>query len=83
MSKPTRNIEEEGRALVSAVREAASRHADSWEALVPNAFEINTDAEAAEEDAYAELALSKCALRDHICAVYGISLRELSSLATP
>ncbi|KRB91579.1 hypothetical protein ASE22_06290 [Sphingomonas sp. Root720] len=76
-------MESEGRQLVQLVREAALRHATSWEALVPNAFEIDLDAEEAEESAYADMALAKRALRDHICAVYGISLRELGSLAAP
>ena len=74
---------EQGRLLVDMVRTAAKRHADSWEALVPNAFEINQHAEAAEEEAYAELASAKRALRDHICATYGIAPGELGSLATP
>lgn len=73
----------EGRKLVEAVRQAALKHAASWEALVPNAFQIDLSAEAAEEAAYAEMALAKRALRDHICVVYGISFRELSSLAAP
>jgi len=72
----------EGRWLVEAVRRTARRHAGSWEALVPNAFEVNAAAEADEEAAYAEMATAKRALRDHICSVYGISLAELSSLAT-
>lgn len=73
----------EGRRLVAEVREAARRHNASWEALVPSSFRVNLDAEAAEEEAYAEMALAKRALRDHICEVYGISIRELSSLAMP
>lgn len=73
----------EGRKLVEAVRQAALKHAASWESLVPNALEMDLSAEDAEEAAYAEMALAKRALRDHICAVYGISFRELSSLATP
>jgi len=68
---------------VEAVRKAAQAHATSWEALVPNALEINLDAEAAEEVAYEEMAVAKRALRDHICAIYGISFRELNSLAAP
>lgn len=67
--------------LVAAVREAAAVHQTTWEALVPNRFEVNLQAEAAEEDAYAEMARRKAALRQHICDTYGISIRELSSLA--
>ena len=72
-----------GHALVEAVRTAARKHNSSWEALVPDAFTINLDAEEAEEHAYAEMAAAKRALRDHICSIYGISARELSSLALP
>lgn len=73
----------EGKALVALVREAARRHGLTWEALVPNPFEVNLAAEQAEEDAYAEMAAAKAELRDHICKVYGLSIRELASLATP
>lgn len=73
---------DEARRLVDAVRDAASRHATSWETLVPDSSTINPSAEAAEEAAYAAMARAKRALRDHICAAYGISLRELSSLVT-
>ncbi len=72
---------EEARLLVEAVRAAASRHAMSWGELVPDALTVNAAAEAAEEAAYAEMAVAKRALRDHICATYGISLPELGSLA--
>jgi len=72
-----------GRELVEAVREAARRHSSSWEALVPDAFTVNLKFEADEERAYAEMAVAKRALREHICEVYGISIRELSSLAMP
>ena len=72
-----------GRALVEQVRQAARRHSSTWEALVPDAFTINLDVEQAEEHAYAEMAAAKRLLRDHICEVYGISARELSSLALP
>jgi len=72
-----------GRALVEQVREAARRHSSSWEALVPDAFTTNFEVEEAEEHAYAEMAAAKRRLRDHICEVYGISARELSSLAFP
>jgi hypothetical protein len=74
---------DEARERVEAVRRAARRHATSWEALVPDSRTVNPAAEDAEEAAYAEMALAKRALRDHICATYGISLRELSSLAMP
>ena len=75
--------EQEGRDLVEAVRDTARRHNSSWEALVPDAFTIDPAFEAAEERAYAEMAVAKSALRDHICEVYGLSIRELSSLAMP
>lgn len=73
----------DGRDLVTAVRAAAAVHQMSWEALVPNQFEVNFAAERAEEDAYADMAKAKAALRHHICETYGISIRELSSLAMP
>lgn len=73
----------EGEALVAAVRAAAAVHHSSWEALVPDAFTVNAAAEAQEEAAYAEMAAAKRRLRDHICRVYGISIRELASLAMP
>ena len=72
-----------GKALVAAVREAARRHNTTWEALVPDHFTIDIDHEDAEEEAYAEMARAKTALRDHICETYGISMRELSNLTTP
>ena len=74
-------IAREGRALVEDVREAARRHNLTWEALVPDQFTINLAAEAAEEAAYADMAAAKLALRDHICETYGLSARELASLA--
>ena len=77
----TDNVKGDGKDLVAAVRAAAAAHRTSWEALVPNHFEVNLDMEAAEEDAYAEMARAKAILRDHICETYGISIRELSSLA--
>jgi hypothetical protein len=73
----------EGRALAAAVRAAAARHNLTWEALVPDAFRVDFAHEEAEELAYAEMAVAKEALRDHICRTYGISYRELSSLARP
>ncbi|SEN19207.1 hypothetical protein SAMN05192583_2192 [Sphingomonas gellani] len=72
---------ETGRQLVEAVRAAAATHNQTWEALVPDPFTINLAAEADEEQAYAAMTRAKAALRDHICEVYGISARELSSLA--
>lgn len=73
----------EGRELVESVREAARAHSVTWEAMVPDCFTVDLGAEAAEEAAYAEMARRKRALRDHICDVYGISIRELTSLAMP
>ncbi len=72
----------DGKDLVAAVREAARRHNTTWEALVPDRFHVNLDAEEAEELAYAEMATAKNALRDHICHTYGITVRELTSLAS-
>lgn len=72
-----------GRGLVEAVRDAARKHAITWEALVPSSFIVDFAHESAEEEAYAEMARAKAALRDHICETYGISIRELSSLAVP
>lgn len=71
----------EGRLRVADVRAAAAAHRSSWEALVPSHFEVNLDAEAAEEAAYSDMAEAKARLRDHICETYGISIKELSSLA--
>jgi uncharacterized protein len=71
----------DGAMLAQAVRDAARRHNVTWEALVPDCLTINLAAEAAEEEAYAEMSEAKRALRDHICAIYGISVRELASLA--
>lgn len=72
-----------GRALVAEVRRAAQAHGLSWAALVPNPFEINLGAEAAEEEAYADMARARAALRDHIRETYGLSSAELGSLARP
>lgn len=69
--------------LVEAVREAARRHNKTWETLVPDAFRIDLAHEEAEELAYAEMAAAKRVLRDHICETYGITIRELASLAMP
>ena len=74
---------EDGPALVAEVRTAARAHNMTWEAMVPDAFTVNLRAEAAEEQAYLHMAQAKARLREHICATYGISIRELSSLATP
>jgi hypothetical protein len=75
--------EQNGRALVAAVRSAAKRHNVTWEALVPDPYRIDLAHEEAEELAYAEMEVAKDQLRDHICQTYGISYRELSSLARP
>ena len=71
----------DGRDLVAAVRDAAAAHKVTWEALVPSSFVVNLDAEDAEEAAYSDMADAKRRLRDHICETYGISFRELCSLA--
>jgi hypothetical protein len=76
------NIDEAHR-LVAAVRGAAAKHKVTWEQLVPTQFIVNFAAEEAEEQAYAEMAVAKAALRQHICETYGLSIRELSSLAMP
>ena len=76
-------MQKDARALVDAVRAAAKRHDLTWDALVPDRFTVNAAAEAAEEVAYVEMAQAKRALRDHICATYGISINELASLAMP
>ncbi len=70
------------KALVAAVRNAAQRHNTTWEALVPDTLRVDFAHEEAEELAYAEMAAAKTALRDHICETYGLSIRELTSLAT-
>lgn len=77
------DTETDGRALVAAVRRAAALHNITWEAMVPDQFTVNMLAEAAEEQAYIAMAGEKARLRDHICATYGISARELASLALP
>jgi hypothetical protein len=75
------SLHDEGRELVEAVRRAAATHQSTWEALVPNHIEINIDGEAAEDAAYEDMADAQAQLRDHICATYGISVRELLGLA--
>lgn len=75
--------EEDGHALVAAVRSAAAVHNVTWEALVPDRFTVNLLAETAEEQAYLAMAVEKQRLREHICETYGISIRELASLAMP
>lgn len=74
-------MDDEGRALVAAVREAARAHGASWSAMVPNSFEVNADAEAAEDAAFATMAEAKRRLRVHVAATYGVSIRELATLA--
>lgn len=76
-------MDPEAQRLVAAVRAAARIHDATWESLVPDPFTVNAAAEEAEEAAYAEMAAAKRLLRDHICRTYGISIRELSSLAMP
>lgn len=76
------NIDQAHR-LVAAVRAAAAVHAASWEALVPDSFTIDLTQEQAEEEAYAVMAVEKAALRRHICDTYGLTIRELASLALP
>lgn len=73
----------DGKSLVAEVRAAALAHKTSWEALVPTSFLVNVDAEAVEDAAYEEMARAKLRLRLHICETYGISYRELISLAMP
>lgn len=73
----------DGKDLVAAVRAAAHRHNLTWQMLVPAADRINPAHEQAEEQAYAEMAAAKCALRDHIFETYGLTPRELALLATP
>ena len=73
----------DARNLVEAVRTAAQRHNMTWDMLVPDRHTIDFAHEEAEEAAYAEMATAKRALRDHICETYGISARELASLALP
>lgn len=73
---------DDGRNLVRDVRDAAARHKVSWGVLVPNAFIIDARGEAAEEEAYQDMAQAKRALRDHICETYGITAAELCSLAS-
>ncbi|WP_420142608.1 hypothetical protein [Sphingomonas sp.] len=75
--------EPDGRTLVAAVRAAAARHNLTWEALVPDSYRVDLAHEEAEELAYLEMEAEKGRLRDHICRTYGITYRELSSLARP
>lgn len=49
--------------------------------MIPDQFTIDLRAEAAEERAFSAMAAEKERLREHICATYGISIRELASLA--
>lgn len=78
MNEPT--IEEAHR-RAAAVRPAAVSHAAPWEALVPDSFTIDLAQEQAEQDAYDAMAAEKAKLRQHICDTYGLSIRELASLA--
>lgn len=71
-----------GKSLVAEVRAAAARHRTTWDALVPDQFTVDLAHELAEESAYAEMAAAKRRLRDHICETYGLSARELASLAS-
>lgn len=75
--------QEDGHALVAAVRRVAAVHNATWEAMVPDQFTVNMLAESAEEQAYLAMAAEKQRLREHICATYGLSIRELASLAMP
>lgn len=81
MTDPATTIE--AHRLVAAVRTAAAAHRTTWEAMVPNMFEVNLALEPVEEAAYAEMAAAKAALRRHICETYGLSARELAGLAAP
>lgn len=81
MSKGS-GVNEDGRALVEAVRATATRHRLTWEAMVPDPHTVDLAHEPAEEAAYAEMAQAKQQLRDHICRTYGLSARELISLAS-
>jgi hypothetical protein len=72
----------DGRALVEAARIAARAHAASWEALVPDRFAVNVAAEAGEEAAFDDMAAVKALLRAHIEATYGVSIEDLTRLAT-
>ena len=74
---------EEAHRLVANVRAAAVVHAASWEALVPDRVTIDLSQEQAEQDAYDAMAAEKAVLRRHICDTYGLTIRELASLAMP
>lgn len=69
--------------LVAAVRAAAAAHRTTWEAMVPDSFEVNPAMEPLEEAAWAEMAQAKAVLRRHICETYGLSARELAGLTMP
>jgi hypothetical protein len=73
----------DARSLVDAAAEATRLHRLAWDALVPDRFTVNPAAEAAEEDAYAEMVCAKQALRDHVRATYGITAEELARLTQP
>ena len=72
---------QEGRILVTVVREAAKKHNVTWGMLVPAPDKVNDSAEPIEEAAFQELAAAKHELRQHICETYGISVTELANLA--
>jgi hypothetical protein len=72
---------QDGRVLVTVVREAAEKHNVMWSMLVPSPDKVNDWAEPIEEAAFQELAAAKHELRQHICETYGISATELASLA--
>ena len=72
---------QEGRILVTVVREAAKKHNVTWGMLVPAPDKVNDWAEPIEEAAFQELAVAKHELRQHICETYGISVTELANLA--
>lgn len=71
---------EEARELVAQVRTAAARHRIAWGELVPTPHHVNHEAEDAEDLAWAEMEAAKQQLRDHICALYGLSSAELFQL---
>ena len=72
---------QEGRILVTFIREAAKKHNVTWGMLVPAPDKINDWAEPIEEAAFRELAAAKHELRQHICEMYGISVTQLANLA--
>ena len=83
MRRMAENTIARAHSLVAAVRAAAAAHRTTWEAMVPGGFEVDLALEPAEEVAYDVMARAKAALRRHICETYGLSARELASLAAP